>query len=94
MYPGAGTVVLIRPASTFYERIIFHIRYIVVDVLTEVYGFRIARGVIWLGFGANLLVVIALWPAGIIPGVGFWEGQEAYDTILGQVPLWPHSSPT
>ena len=66
--------------------IIFPISYIIGDVLTEVYGFRIARGVIWLGFGANLLVVVALWLAGIIPPAGFWEDQGAYDTILGQVP--------
>ena len=77
---GSSAVVL--PAAM----IIFPISYIVGDVLTEVYGFRIARGVIWLGFGANLLVVIGLWLAGIIPAAGFWEDQEAYDTILGQVP--------
>ena len=77
---GSSSVVL--PAAI----IIFPISYIVGDILTEVYGFRIARGVIWLGFAANLLVVIALWVAGIIPGAGFWEDQGAYDTILGQVP--------
>ena len=77
---GSSSVVL--PAAI----IIFPISYIVGDVLTEVYGFRIARGVIWLGFGANLLVVAALWSAGIIPPAGFWEDQEAYDTILGQIP--------
>ena len=75
---GSSSIVL--PAAI----IIFPISYIIGDVLTEVYGFRIARGVIWLGFGANLLVVIALWLAGIIPGAGFWEDQGAYDTILGQ----------
>ena len=77
---GSSSVVL--PAAI----IIFPVSYIVGDVLTEVYGFRIARGVIWLGFGANLLVVAALWIAGIIPAAGFWDDQEAYDTILGQVP--------
>ena len=77
---GSSSVVL--PAAI----IIFPVSYIIGDVLTEVYGFRIARGVIWLGFGANLLVVIALWLTGVIPAAGFWEDQEAYDAILGQVP--------
>ncbi|MDE2718605.1 MAG: queuosine precursor transporter, partial [Chloroflexota bacterium] len=77
-----GSKSVIIPAAI----IIFPVSYIVGDILTEVYGFRIARGVIWLGFAANLLVVIALWLAGLIPGAGFWEDQEAYDTILGQVP--------
>jgi len=66
--------------------IVFPISYIIGDVLTEVYGFRVARGVIWLGFGCNVLVVILLWLGGIIPPVVFWENQEAYTTILGQLP--------
>ena len=79
---GSSSVIL--PASI----IIFPISYIVGDVLTEVYGFRIARGVIWLGFGANLLVVVALLVTGIIPGAPFWgeADQGAYARILGQLP--------
>ena len=78
-----GDPAIILPASI----IIFPISYIVGDVLTEVYGFRIARGVIWLGFGANLLVVGALWVTGIIPGAFFWgeADQGSYGRILGQV---------
>ena len=77
-----GSKSVIIPAAI----IIFPVSYIVGDILTEVYGFRIARGVIWMGFAANLLVVIALWLGGLIPAAGFWEDQEAYDTILGQIP--------
>ena len=79
-----GDPAIILPASI----IIFPISYIVGDVLTEVYGFRIARGVIWLGFAMNLLVVVALWLSGIIPGAFFWseEDQGSYSRILGQVP--------
>ncbi len=79
-----GNPGIILPASI----IIFPISYIVGDVMTEVYGFRVARGVIWLGFGANLLVVIALWLTGIIPGAYFWgeSDQASYNRILGHVP--------
>ena len=77
-----GDEAVVIPASI----IIFPISYIVGDILTEVYGFRIARGVIWLGFVANLLVVVALWLAGLIPAAGFWDDQNSYETILGQVP--------
>ena len=63
--------------------ICFPLGYIISDVLTEVYGFRIARGVIWLGFACNLLVVIIIWLVGIIPGAVFWSDEEAYETILG-----------
>ncbi|MCY4474460.1 MAG: queuosine precursor transporter [Chloroflexi bacterium] len=63
--------------------ICFPLGYIISDVLTEVYGFRVARGVIWLGFACNLLVVCIIWLVLGIPGAVFWGDQEAYETILG-----------
>src|SRR3989337_2102889 len=66
--------------------IVFPVSYIVGDVLTEVYGFRRARGVIWLGFFCNVIVVCAIWTAGVMPAAPFWKGQEAYETILGYTP--------
>ena len=66
--------------------IIFPMSYIVGDVLTEVYGYRRARRVIWLGFACNLLAVAAIALAGALPAAGFWDGQPAYDRILGAAP--------
>ena len=67
--------------------VIFPVSYIVGDVLTEVYGFRRARAVIWLGFLCNLLAVGAIWVGGLLPAAGFWqENEAAYETILGQTP--------
>ena len=63
--------------------ICFPIGYIISDILTEVYGFRVARGVIWLGFVCNLLMVFLFWAGGVIPGAAFWENQVEYETILG-----------
>ena len=66
--------------------IIFPVSYIVGDVITEVYGYRQARRVIWLGFACNFLTVAAVWLAGLLPAAGFWDGQPAFERILGQVP--------
>ncbi len=66
--------------------IVFPITYILGDVLTEVYGFHYARRVIWLGFLCNLVAVAVFWAGGLLPAASFWEGQEAYDTILGNTP--------
>lgn len=66
--------------------IIFPISYICGDVLTEVYGYRRARQVIWLGFGCNLLAVIAIWAGQVLPGAVFWDAQPAYERILGFTP--------
>ena len=66
--------------------IIFPLSYIFGDVLTEVYGYKAARRVIWLGFICNLLVVLAIWIAGLWAAAPFWQNQQAYDTILGFTP--------
>ncbi len=73
---------LVLPAAI----ILFPISYILGDVLTEVYGYSQTRRVIWLGFLLNLVAVTAIWAAGLIPAAGFWQGQEAWTTIFGQVP--------
>ena len=66
--------------------VIFPVSYILGDVLTEVWGYAAARRVIWLGFGANLLMVAAIWAGGALPPAPFWKGQAAYEEILGQTP--------
>jgi uncharacterized integral membrane protein (TIGR00697 family) len=70
---------LIVPAAV----VIFPISYIFGDILTEVYGYARARQVIWVGFSCNLLAVVAIWVAGLLPAAGFWNGQSAYQQILG-----------
>ena len=73
---------LVLPAAI----IIFPISYILGDVLTEVYGYRQARRVIWLGFSCNLILVVAVWWGQLLPGASFWDGQAAYERILGYTP--------
>jgi queuosine precursor transporter len=73
---------LILPAGV----VIFPISYILGDILTEVYGYRYARRAIWLGFLGNAIAVLAIWMAGLLPAPPFWEGQAAYDAILGFTP--------
>lgn len=66
--------------------VIFPVSYIIGDVLTEVYGFARARLVIWLGFAANLFAVLSFALVGVLPAAGFWDGQDAYEAILGATP--------
>ncbi|MGZ3593700.1 MAG: queuosine precursor transporter [Syntrophales bacterium] len=70
------------PAGT----IIFPVSYIFGDVLTEVYGYRQARRVIWLGFFCNFIVVVTIWIGQLLPPSSFWDGQKAYERILGYTP--------
>jgi uncharacterized integral membrane protein (TIGR00697 family) len=82
----AVKLVEIGPVLVFAAIPIFPLSYIFGDVLTEVYGYRQARIVIWLGFFCNLIFVIFAWLGQILPAAPFWHGQQAYETILGNTP--------
>jgi len=66
--------------------ILFPVSYIFGDVLTEVYGYRRSRRVIWTGFVCLAATSVILWLVRIMPGEANWEatvGQESYAKVLG-----------
>jgi len=66
--------------------LLFPIAYVLGDVLTEVYGYRAARRVIWTGFIALSLVSLLFFLLKLLPGDAVWEsyaGSDAFDAILG-----------
>jgi uncharacterized integral membrane protein (TIGR00697 family) len=69
--------------------LLFPFAYVLGDVLTEVYGFRTARRVIWTGFAALALTALVFFALGALPPETFWEaetgGQAAYNAILGGI---------
>lgn len=65
---------------------VFPISYIFGDVLTEVYGYARSRRVIWIGFACAALTSVVFYFADIMPPAPSWHGQEAFHTVLGQLP--------
>ena len=66
--------------------ILFPLTYIIGDVFTEVYGFRNARNIIWLGFACSFFAVLIYLLTIALPHPGYWENQEAYSVVLGTTP--------
>lgn len=66
--------------------ILFPITYIFGDIFTEVYGFKKARSVIWLGFGCSFFAVVVYMVTIALPHPDFWTNQEAYQAVLGTTP--------
>lgn len=66
--------------------ILFPITYIFGDVFTEVYGFKKARIIIWLGFACSFFAVAIYLITIALPHPGFWESQDAFATVLGTTP--------
>jgi uncharacterized integral membrane protein (TIGR00697 family) len=66
--------------------ILFPLSYIFGDILTEVYGFKRSRRVIWLGFLSALLMSVVFLIVQFLPPAGDWSYQQDYEHILGFVP--------
>ena len=66
--------------------LLFPVSYIFGDVLTEVYGYRRSRRVIWTGFACLALTSLVFSLVQALPGEAEWQsyaGQEAFTAILG-----------
>jgi conserved hypothetical integral membrane protein len=66
--------------------ILFPISYIFGDILTEVYGYKNSRRVIWTGFACLSLSAFIFWIIRLMPGEATWQnyaGDAAYNAILG-----------
>lgn len=66
--------------------LVFPVSYIINDCIAEVWGYKKARLIIWMGFLMNFLVIclsqIAVW----LPAAPFWEGEEAFNFVFGLAP--------
>lgn len=77
-----GSVPMAFDAGT----ILFPVSYIFGDVLTEVYGYKKSRRVIWVGFACLALSAVIFGIVRALPGEATWQGyagDEAYTSILG-----------
>jgi uncharacterized integral membrane protein (TIGR00697 family) len=61
----------------------FPISYVFGDILTEVYGYKRARRVIWAGFAGLAFAAFMAWVVVALPPAPFWQNQAAYETAFG-----------
>lgn len=66
--------------------LVFPVSYIINDCISEVWGFRKARLIIWTGFAMNFFVVVLGLLAVSIPAAPFWEGEEHFNFVFGMAP--------
>lgn len=66
--------------------IVFPISYIINDCVCEVWGYRKARLLIWLGFSMNFLFVGFGALCDILPPAPYWNNQEGFHSVFGLAP--------
>ncbi|MBU3856306.1 MULTISPECIES: queuosine precursor transporter [Bacteroides] len=79
-------VVQLGPVAVTAGLLVFPISYIINDCIAEVWGFRKARLIIWMGFLMNFLVVALGQIAVALPAAPFWEGEEGFNFVFGMAP--------
>jgi queuosine precursor transporter len=60
--------------------------YLFGDILTEVYGYRRSRKVVWAGFTAMIFACFVCWVVIHLPPAPGWDHQAEIEFIFGQTP--------
>ena len=82
----AAKIIQIGPFAVTGGILVFPISYIFGDILTEVYGYKASRKIIWAGFTSLIFMSLTYWLVELMPSAPFWQNQNAYSLILGTIP--------
>lgn len=74
------------PISITGGLIVFPVSYIINDCVCEVWGYRKARLLIWLGFSMNFLFVMFGAICDMLPGAPYWDNDAGFHAIFGLAP--------
>ncbi len=66
--------------------LVFPVSYIINDCVCEVWGYRKARFLIWIGFFMNFLFVAFGAIADAIPGAPYWNNDAGFHAVFGLAP--------
>ena len=79
-------ILMLGPVTTTAGLLLFPVSYIINDCISEVWGYKKARLMIWAGFAMNFMVVGVAQIAIVLPAAPFWEGGESFDFVFGMTP--------
>ena len=79
-------IIQLGPVTITAGFLVFPFSYIINDCIAEVWGFRKARLIIWLGFLTNFSMLALFQLAVALPSAPFWEGEAAFRFVFGLAP--------
>lgn len=65
--------------------LLFPLAYIVSDIITEIYGFKRMRRLLYIGISMLLLMSITFYVVQVLPASSDWANQASFDSILGVI---------
>ncbi len=80
-------IVQVGPVSLTAGFIVFPISYIINDCIAEVWGFKKARLIIWMGFLMNFFIVLLGQIAVMLPAADYWvENEASFNFVFSMAP--------
>lgn len=64
---------------------LFPLSFSLADVITEVYGYRIARQILWSGIICGFIFCVAVKLVAGLPSPTFWHLKKEYDGVFGLI---------
>ena len=64
---------------------IYPLTFLIVDMLNEFYGLRLARKAILFAFASNALITVLLSATSFLPGLSGWKLDESYSEVMTHV---------
>ncbi len=78
--------IALGPLSQTGGLLVFPVSYIINDCVSEVWGFRKARLLIWTGFTMNFFVVAMGALCDWLPGASYWDNDAGFHAVFGLAP--------
>lgn len=69
---------ILEPGAIF----LFPLSYAMADIITEVYGYKIARQIVWFSMIVGFIYCLALKIVAGLPAPAFWNKQEDYSVVF------------
>lgn len=83
---ASSKIVSLGPFDFDGGTLLFPLSYIFGDIMTEVYGYKRARRIIWLGIAMNILMALVFMAVNALPAAAEASNSEAFRTILSWTP--------
>lgn len=80
---GVAKVTSVAGVAFGAGNLFFPLSYLFGDILTEVYGYKRSRRVVWAGFGALAFASFMSFVVVNLPPAPGWEGQEVIEKAFG-----------
>jgi len=72
---------ILEPGAIF----LFPLSYVVADIIAEVYGYRIARQIVWFALFSGFIFCVGVYFVALLPAPAYWHKQESYNIVFSPI---------